>query len=89
MAAAGLLLLSQCSAFMPPAAHRGSMLMQADKDEGGKSKTAVGMSVVGRSLAATGVLLSTFLGGGGLPRAWAAPSTTADKQTTSRQVRTH
>lgn len=62
--------------------------MQAGKDEGGKSKTAVGLSVVGRSLAATGVLLSTFLGGGGLPGAWAAPST-ADKQTTSQQVRTY
>jgi hypothetical protein len=67
------------------------MVVQADKGERGKGKTpAVGMSVVGRSLAATGVLLSTFLGGGGLPGAWAAPSTTANaKQTTSRQVRTH
>lgn len=94
VAAAGLVLLVQTAAFMPPhpqaAACRG-VAMKARQDsnqgEGKKSMATVGVSVLGRSLAATGILLSTFLGGG-LQGAWAAPATTADKQTVNRQVRT-
>jgi hypothetical protein len=69
-----------------PTFGRTLILLKSDQDlKETQNAAGVGISVMGRSLAVTGLFLSSFWGGG-LEQVMAAPMATGRQQSTQRQV---